>query len=105
MELDVNEPVLIFDARTSEPVEMDLRSTRETGRPCQAQEVVYRFMAGNYPGFEKAARDLFSENAGRFREVTANWPVDVREHLYFLIGAVYVTHEEKDRIFLVQDYQ
>lgn len=49
----------------------------------RAQESAYRFMsamAGNEPGFEEASRALFAGKPGRFDEMTAAWPVDVREH-------------------------
>ena len=37
-------------------------------------------MAGNLPGFEEAARALFRGEAGRFGELVAAWPADVRDH-------------------------
>jgi uncharacterized protein len=49
----------------------------------QVREASYRFMsamAGNYPGFEEAARALFAGNRERFNDFTGLWPVDVRDH-------------------------
>ena len=48
-----------------------------------AQEAAYRFMsamAGNEPGFEEAIRALFAGKPGRFDELVAAWPIDVRDH-------------------------
>ena len=48
-----------------------------------AQESAYRFMsamAGNEPGFEEAIRALFAGQRGRMEELTAGWPIDVRDH-------------------------
>jgi hypothetical protein len=52
-------------------------------RERESQETTYRFMsaiAGDLPGFEEALRALFAGNAGLFRAITTDWPVDVREH-------------------------
>jgi hypothetical protein len=49
----------------------------------QAQEAAYRFMsvmAGNQPHYEDAIRALFAGNPGRFEELIAGWPADVRDH-------------------------
>ncbi len=49
----------------------------------QAQERAYRFMhlvAGDLPGFQEAARQLFAGNAERFHARIAKWPKDVRAH-------------------------
>jgi hypothetical protein len=48
-----------------------------------AQETAYRFLsalAGNLPGFEEATRALFANDAARFAQHSALWPVDIREH-------------------------
>lgn len=137
-------PVLVFDAETSAPVELDLRGTAEEvaaryasavqperkgpGRPKlgvvarevtllprhwewlaaqpggasitlrrlveaarkaedasprRAQEAAYRFMlavGGDLAGYEEATRALFASDAGRFKELTAAWPADIRDH-------------------------
>ncbi|CAH1673496.1 MULTISPECIES: DUF2239 family protein [unclassified Chelatococcus] len=44
----------------------------------------YRFMAtmaGNWPGFEEAARALFKPDRAQFEAITRDWPVDVRQHI------------------------
>jgi uncharacterized protein len=59
-------------------------------RARQSREAAYRFlsaMAGNEPHFEEAARALFAGNAERFREMIADWPVDVRDHASELAAA------------------
>jgi len=48
-----------------------------------AQEVAYRFMsamAGDFPGFEEAARALFANDHMRFEQQIAGWPQDVRAY-------------------------
>ena len=48
-----------------------------------AQEAAYHFMsamAGNLPGFEEAARALFSCDRPRFVDLIAAWPEDLRDH-------------------------
>lgn len=50
-------------------------------------EAAYRFLAvlaGNLPGFEEAARALFANDAGRFTQLTAAWPVDLCTHAHKL---------------------
>jgi uncharacterized protein len=47
------------------------------------QERAYHFMsamAGDMPGFEEASRALFANDRGKFSELIAAWPVDVRMH-------------------------
>jgi uncharacterized protein len=49
----------------------------------RSQEAAYRFlsvMAGDFPGFEEATRALFAGDLGRFDEMVAPWPDDVREY-------------------------
>lgn len=48
-----------------------------------AQDAAYHFMsamAGNLPGFEEAARALFAYDRGRFADLIAAWPEDLRDH-------------------------
>ncbi|WP_226633139.1 DUF2239 family protein [Novosphingobium profundi] len=52
-----------------------------------AQERCYRAMAalaGDYPGFEDAARQLFAGDMAAFGEAVAGWPEDVRTYLVAL---------------------
>jgi uncharacterized protein len=37
-------------------------------------------MAGNLAGFEEATRALFAGAPERFDQLTAPWPVDIRNH-------------------------
>ena len=48
-----------------------------------SQEVAYRFMttmAGDLPGYEEATRALFAGDRGRFNDLVAAWPADVRDY-------------------------
>jgi hypothetical protein len=59
------------------------RTSAARDRRRSAQEAAYQFMssiAGNLPGFEEAARALFSDDRRRFGEMVADWPEDVRDH-------------------------
>ena len=64
-------------------VEEARRTSGDRDRVRMAQEAAYRFMsavAGNLPGFEEAARALFSYDRRRFTQMVAGWPDDVREY-------------------------
>lgn len=64
-------------------VEQAKRGSSERDRLRQAQEAAFRFMsvmAGGLPGFEEATRALFAGDGGRFDQLTAAWPTDVRDH-------------------------
>ena len=53
------------------------------GRRRAAHETAYRFisaMAGDLANYEDATRALFADDAARFNELTAGWPVDIRDH-------------------------
>jgi len=63
-------------------VEQARRTSGDRDRVRAAQESAYRFMsaiAGNFPGFEEAARALFAYDRRRFGELIAGWPEDVRD--------------------------
>ena len=65
------------------------RAGEGADRAREAREAAYRFMssmAGDLPGFEEAARALFRGEGGRFGELVAPWPADVRDHLLGLAG-------------------
>lgn len=65
---------LIDEARKQEPAKM--------GRQ-EAMHATERFlfaMAGNLPGYEEASRALFRGDSGRFAELMAPWPRDVRNY-------------------------
>jgi hypothetical protein len=52
-----------------------------------ARDAAYRFMsamAGDLPGFEEASRALFADDGERFRNLVAEWPRDVRDHVLSL---------------------
>jgi hypothetical protein len=64
-------------------VEEARRTSSGKDRSRQAQEAAYHFMsamAGNFPGFEEAARALFANDRQRFGDLVAAWPNDVRSH-------------------------
>jgi uncharacterized protein len=64
-------------------VEQARRTSGDRDRQRASQEAAFFFMsaiAGNLPGFEEATRALFAYNRGRFSELVANWPEDVRDH-------------------------
>ena len=67
-------------------VEEARRSGEDNDRVRRAQDAAYRFMsamAGNRPHYEEAIRALFANDAARFRELIAEWPADVRDHMTF----------------------
>ena len=66
------------------------RASGDRDRTRAAKEAAYHFMsamAGNLPGFEEAARALFSDERRRFGEYIANWPADIRDHILKLAFA------------------
>lgn len=73
-------------------VEEARRVNSDKDKVRQAKEVTYRFMsamAGNFPGFEEATRALFADDAGRFNNLVAAWPVDIRDHVRKLAEAAF----------------
>jgi hypothetical protein len=49
-----------------------------------SRQALYRFMsamAGDFPGFEDAARALFAGEVEKFNERIALWPADIRTHV------------------------
>ena len=73
-------------------VEEARRVNSDKDKVRQAKEVTYRFMsamAGNFPGFEEATRALFADDAGRFNNLVAAWPVDIRDHVRKLADAAF----------------
>ena len=38
-------------------------------------------MAGDLPDFEEASRAMYAKEVGRFEELIADWPRDIRDHL------------------------
>ncbi len=64
-------------------VEEARRTGGDKERVREAQEAAYRFlsaMAGNRVGFEEAIRALFAQDRGRFEELIAEWPEDIRSY-------------------------
>jgi len=64
-------------------VETARRTHQDSDRRRQNLEAAYHFMsamAGDLPNFEEASRALFANDRGRFTELIAAWPVDVRDH-------------------------
>jgi hypothetical protein len=65
-------------------VEQALREGGPAQRAREASEAVDRFMramTGNLPGHEEASRAFWRGERTRFAALTADWPVDVRDHL------------------------
>ena len=59
------------------------RRNVDKDRARRSQEAAYRFMsmmAGDRPGFEEATRALFAGDAGRFDEMSKEWPRDIRDY-------------------------
>ncbi len=64
-------------------VEAARRVNQEIDQRRQKQEAAYHFMsaiAGNFENFEAASRALFANDHGRFSDLVAGWPPDIREH-------------------------
>lgn len=59
------------------------KTSGDRDRVRAAQEAAYSFMsamAGNFPGFEEAARALFAHDRRKFAALIAAWPPDVRDY-------------------------
>jgi hypothetical protein len=59
-------------------------------RKRQARDAAYHFMsamAGDFPGFEEAARALYTNDRPRFLRQVDGWPLDVRAHALQLLAA------------------
>jgi uncharacterized protein len=68
-------------------VEMAMKANADHDKVRLAKEITYRFMsaiAGHLPGFEEACRALFAANSDAFEAVVADWPKDIRAHLFTL---------------------
>ncbi len=64
-------------------VEAARRANGDKDRRRRAQDAAYYFMsgmAGDFPGFQEAARALYAYDRRRFGEIVAAWPEDVRDH-------------------------
>ena len=65
---------LVEDARRGSASREEMR---------RSQERAYQFMsamAGNLAGFEESTRALFAGDANQFRQLTGQWPGDVRDY-------------------------
>jgi hypothetical protein len=65
-------------------VEADRRLNGDRNRQRAARDAAYHFMstmAGHLPNFEEASRALFAADHGRFGDLIAGWPDDIRDHL------------------------
>src|SRR5579863_6549713 len=68
-------------------VEEARRANGDRDRHRAARDAAYHFMsamAGNFNGFEEASRALFADDRGRFGELIAAWPDDIRDHIVAL---------------------
>lgn len=60
-------------------------------RARQAVEAAHRFLwdaAGDLPGFEEATRALFAHDMARLEELTASWPLGIREQLFRYLKSI-----------------
>lgn len=51
----------------------------------EARDALYQFMtamAGDETGYEEAIRALFAGDPKTFDHLTANWPIDIRDHVW-----------------------
>jgi hypothetical protein len=65
-------------------VEAAKRDSQVADKARRSQEAAYRFMsamAGDFPGFEEAARALFANSSKRFDSLTRTWPHDIRDQV------------------------
>ena len=65
-------------------VEAALKEDGDHTRGRERNEAAYRFMAaiaGNFPGFEEAARALFANDRDGFAAIISQWPIDVRDEV------------------------
>jgi len=65
-------------------VEAASRTHQQQDRQRAAQEACYRFMsatAGNLPGFEEAARNLFAGDIAGLETQVQGWPAGLRAHI------------------------
>ena len=69
----------------------EARKTRgQTDTLRARQEAAYRFLsaiAGDWRNYEEITRALYASDPDRFRDLTEDWPVDVRDHARFLAAA------------------
>lgn len=57
----------------------------EERRRIEAADRFIWVMAGELANFEEASRALYARDWERLRELTREWPVDVRDHLFHLL--------------------
>jgi hypothetical protein len=60
------------------------RAGEEQGKIRASQESVYHFMtavAGNFPHYEEALRELYSGDADRFYDSMEEWAPDIKSHI------------------------
>jgi uncharacterized protein len=68
-------------------VEEARRTNGDRDRHRAARDAAYHFMsamAGNFKGFEDAARALFAADRRRLSELIIAWPADIRDHIVTL---------------------
>ncbi len=78
-------------------VETARRASAGGERQRQALDSAYRFMSamvGNEIGFEEAIRALFANGQSLFRQLIADWPADLRDHIAQLADRAFSTTTE-----------
>lgn len=71
---------LVDDARKADEGETEKRIRIES-----AGKIMW-VLGGNAENFEEASRALYARDWNRFKELTANWAVDLREYLNRVLG-------------------
>lgn len=65
------------------------QTRKSEGDPANARDAVYRFITeigGDRPNCEEALRALYRGDLGRFAELIADWPADVRDYARRLLS-------------------
>jgi hypothetical protein len=70
---------LVDEARKRDPGKEQARLARDA-----AGRIMWS-IAGDLPNFEEASRALYAQDQGRFDELIAAWPKDIRTHLSRLV--------------------
>ncbi|RUT33517.1 DUF2239 family protein [Paenibacillus zeisoli] len=73
-------------------VEEARRTGEDQSRIRGSQEAAYCFMtamAGNFPHYEEALRELYAGNSERFNQIIDDWAPDIRDHIQRLAAKAF----------------